>query len=161
MKIISHRGNLDGPNPAQENKIAYIDKAIDAGYHVEIDIRVKDGYLYTGHDFPQHRVPYGELAHRKRYLWVHCKDIESFFYAPDFKCFCHTNDPYVLVTPGSYPAYNGWVWVHDLELELTNLSIIPLLSKEDIDNFDLNRAKKIFGICTDYPNYLKEKLNDQ
>ena len=32
-------------------------------------------------------------------------------------------------------------------------------AKEDIDNFDLNRAKKIFGICTDYPDYLKDKTS--
>lgn len=159
MRIISHRGNLDGPNLARENTLKYIDEAIEAGFNVEIDLRAKDGLLHLGHDFAQHRVSYGELARRKRELWVHCKDIESFFYAPDFKCFCHTGDPFVLVSPGSYPEYNGWVWVHDLELELTNLSIIPLLSKEDIDNFDLSRANKIFGICTDYPYYLKEKLN--
>jgi glycerophosphoryl diester phosphodiesterase len=158
MRIISHRGNLDGPIPERENSLSYIDEAIEAGYNVEIDIRTEDGFLYLGHDFPQHRVPYGELYHRKRHLWVHCKDIQSFYYAPDFKSFCHTGDPFVLVTPGSYPRYQGWVWVHDLDLELTNLSIIPLLSKEDIDNFDLRRAKNIYGICTDYPNYLKSQL---
>lgn len=158
-RIISHRGNLNGPNPARENTISYIDEAIQAGFNVEVDLRVDNGSLHLGHDFAQHKVTYYDIAIRKRELWVHCKDIESFFYSPTFKCFCHTSDPFTLVTPGSYPNYQGWVWVHDLSLELTNLSIIPLISKEDIDDFDLDRTKTIFGICTDYPCYLKEKLN--
>lgn len=157
-RIISHRGNLNGPIPERENSLSYIDEAINANWHVEVDVRAKDGHIYLGHDFAQYDVKYGELHSRRRHLWVHCKDIQSFFYMPDFKCFCHTADPFCLVTPGSYPAYPGWVWVHDLSLELTNLSIIPLLSKEDIDNFDLDRAKNIYGICTDYPEYLKSKL---
>lgn len=53
------------------------------------------------------------------------------------------------------------MWVHDLSLELTEDSIIPLLSKEDIDNFDLERVENIYGICTDYPQYLEEQLYDK
>ena len=39
MILIAHRGNIDGPNPEMENNPQYIDKAIDSGYNVEIDVR--------------------------------------------------------------------------------------------------------------------------
>ena len=153
MIIISHRGNLDGPIPEKENTIQYIDDAIHEGYDVEIDIRVKDKLLYLGHDFAQYKITYKQVLLRSDKLWIHCKDIESFSYCKNFKSFCHTGDPFVLVS-------NVCVWVHDLNLKLTDISIIPLLSKKDIDNFDLSRAKNIYGICTDYPRYLKSKLNE-
>ena len=37
MKLISHRGNIDGPQPDRENSPNYINEAIEAGYNVEID----------------------------------------------------------------------------------------------------------------------------
>jgi len=38
MKLISHRGNLFGPNPTNENNPDYILNAIELGYDVEIDV---------------------------------------------------------------------------------------------------------------------------
>ena len=38
MKLISHRGNLEGPNPERENHPDYIYGALQAGYDVEIDV---------------------------------------------------------------------------------------------------------------------------
>ena len=40
MKIISHRGNLYGPNPELENKPEYILAAIKCNFRVEIDLWV-------------------------------------------------------------------------------------------------------------------------
>ena len=37
MILISHRGNLDGPQPENENRPDYIEKAL-LNYNVEIDI---------------------------------------------------------------------------------------------------------------------------
>ena len=37
LKIISHRGNIKGPQPDKENRPSYIDCAIGNGYQVEID----------------------------------------------------------------------------------------------------------------------------
>ena len=50
MKIISHRGNIKGPLPDQENRPSYIDCAMGSGYDVEIDLRIVDGELWLGHD---------------------------------------------------------------------------------------------------------------
>ena len=56
MKLISHRGNIKGPNPYRENTPTYIDCAIGNGYDVEIDVRSIDGELWLGHDEPQYKI---------------------------------------------------------------------------------------------------------
>ena len=38
MILISHRGNINGPNPEMENNPEYIQKALDLGYDVEVDV---------------------------------------------------------------------------------------------------------------------------
>ena len=38
MKLISHRGNLEGRKPELENNPEYIDEALSKGYDVEIDV---------------------------------------------------------------------------------------------------------------------------
>lgn len=50
MKIISHRGNLNGPNKQTENTIESIKLAINLGFDVEIDVWYIDNILYLGHD---------------------------------------------------------------------------------------------------------------
>ena len=46
MKLISHRGNIDGINIETENNPLQIDKVINLGYDVEIDLRIKDDKLF-------------------------------------------------------------------------------------------------------------------
>ena len=58
MILISHRGNLNGKIPENENCPDYIDKAIHSGYDVEIDIWMIDNELFLGHDGPQYKVIY-------------------------------------------------------------------------------------------------------
>ena len=50
LSIISHRGNLRGPKPEEENNPSYIDKAIEEYYEVEVDIRYTEGSFYLGHN---------------------------------------------------------------------------------------------------------------
>ena len=38
MIFIAHRGNLSGPQPENENKLAYIQAALDKGFSVEVDV---------------------------------------------------------------------------------------------------------------------------
>ena len=54
MKLIAHRGNINGPNKEKENKPEYIIEAINKGYYVEIDLWLIDDKLYLGHDNPQY-----------------------------------------------------------------------------------------------------------
>ena len=58
MKLISHRGNLNGPNKEHENHPDYIWEALQAGYEVEIDVWWVDGKFKLGHDEPQYDFPF-------------------------------------------------------------------------------------------------------
>lgn len=78
MRLISHRGNTSGPNRELENSPGYILQAIRAGYEVEIDVWYVDGKFRLGHDEPTYDFPYTLLEDYHRYLWIHCKDVESF-----------------------------------------------------------------------------------
>jgi len=49
--ILSHRGNLVGPNASTENRLAAIRAVLDCGWGVETDIRrAADGRFYISHD---------------------------------------------------------------------------------------------------------------
>jgi hypothetical protein len=52
MILISHRGNLNGPNPERENHPDYIWEALRAGFEVEIDVWWVEGKFKLGHDEP-------------------------------------------------------------------------------------------------------------
>ena len=84
MKLISHRGNINGPNKEQENHPDYITSALKQGYDVEVDVWLIDGNIVLGHDEPQYDLgpPQSEmwfnfLAPQSHKLWLHCKNLEA------------------------------------------------------------------------------------
>lgn len=49
--ILAHRANLQGPNPASENSIQTVRKALELGFGIETDLRrAGDGRFYISHD---------------------------------------------------------------------------------------------------------------
>ena len=56
MKLIAHRANIDGPDESTANEPKQIDKCIEQGYDVEIDVRYdpKTERLWLGHDEPKY-----------------------------------------------------------------------------------------------------------
>ena len=143
MKLISHRGNIKGPNPYRENAPTYIDCAIGNGYDVDIDLRSIDGELWLGHDVPQYKVEHSWLQPRKEYLWIHCKDIAAAKECWEYQSFCHTSDPYTYTSTGK-------IWLHDLSMKIDNNVIIPMI--DDIDYAPMNGQP--YAICTDHPHLL-------
>ena len=151
MKLISHRGNMDGQMPSKENRPSYIDSTMQLGIDVEVDLRFIDGDFYLGHDNPDYKVTIKWMELRKDQLWFHCKNIEAvleLLKQKDFKYFCHTSDNYVLTS-------TNHIWVHDLDGTIDENCIIPLLDKSDIVRYD---GAKPYAVCTDYINVYK-KLN--
>lgn len=146
MKIISHRGNIRGEIPNRENAPSYIDCAIGNGYDVEIDLRVVDGELWLGHDEPQYKVTHRWIRERRKNLWIHCKNIEAAKQSWNYQAFCHTGDSFVFTS-------TGHIWLHDLGSVVDQKTIIPLLSKDDIEKFS-HLYQNSFGVCTDYPALL-------
>jgi len=149
MKIISHRGNINGPIHEKENRPSYIDSAIQLGYDVEIDLRIIDNDFWLGHDEPQYKIELTWMRLRKDNLWFHCKDINSALILAkldeDFKYFCHSQEPYVCTS-------HKYLWIHDLTGKINDKCIIPLLSKEDIEKYNNTEP---YAICTDFVNLIK------
>lgn len=153
MVIISHRGNLEGISEERENNPYFIDECIKLGFDVEIDLRVKEGNLFLGHDLPQHEITIEWLLNRKNNLWVHIKEYEALQiileYKEKIRFFCHENDKYTLLS-------NGLVWCHDLENKMNNKCIIPLLSLEQVENY---KQTGFYGVCTDYVYVCDKKFS--
>jgi hypothetical protein len=142
MRYIAHRGNIAGPDPVNENKLEYIDKAIQQGYDVETDLRTRNKELYLGHDTPDYKVTIEWLLERRENLWIHIKDYDSLLAVMDtrLKYFCHEQDKYTLTS-------NGFIWSHDLKNKMNQKCIVPLLSKQSVIDYKQN---DFYAVCTDY-----------
>lgn len=143
MKLISHRGNINGIQKEYENRPSYIETAINLGYDVEVDIRIKDGKLFLGHDKPQYQLDIDWLEKHHRRLWLHCKDIEVMekFNLLDpngsnLNYFWHESDTMTLTSRGYIWAYPGKQPIKG------SIAVLPELND---DNVDL-----AYGICSDY-----------
>tara|TARA_X000000950_G_C13921158_1_gene663459 strand:+ start:16679 stop:17146 length:468 start_codon:yes stop_codon:yes gene_type:complete len=153
LKIISHRGNTSGPVPKNENLPSYIDKALEEGFDVEIDLRKIKDEFYLGHDKTDYKVSLEWLENRKENLWIHTKNFNAFESLLEinrnFIFFYYTSEPLVLVS-------NGKIWTHSpKKIANPKNCIIPLLGKTDLGK---SNVKNWFGVCTDFPILLKNNF---
>ena len=140
MILISHRGNIDGRFESYENEPTYVDRAIDEGYDVEIDVWYKDDRLWLGHDEPQFEISYEWIADRLERLWIHCKNVEAVeFFAQheyNYNFFWHQEDTLTLTS-------KGYVWVYPGKQPIKNsIAVMPEIHQEDVTD--------CFGICSDF-----------
>lgn len=148
--LLSHRGNLDGPDPASENAPAHIDRAINAGFKVEVDLRVVERRggkrLMFGHDGPQYEIDEEWIRVRRDDLLIHLKDFDALKYVArwhlPWHVICHSADPYTITS-------RGWPWLHDLALQPSPDTIVPLITLEQLRSYPHLRA--VGGVCTDFP----------
>lgn len=150
MIYISHRGNLDGPNPSQENNPIYIEQAINEGFSVEVDFRIKDGRLYLGHDEPQYEISFQWLQVLYRNLWIHCKDKEAFNFAlsKNLHCFWHNIDDYTITS-------EGYVWAYPGKESVGRFCILVMPDTIWINDEFL--SSKFLGICSDNIRRLRKR----
>jgi len=136
MKLISHRGNINGPNPEMENDPRYIENTLGKGFSVEVDVWSDGSDFFLGHDKPEHQV--SELFLRHGSIWCHAKDINTFYKLIEIgvHCFSHDQDEVALTTKGYFWSTFG--------NQMTNKSIcvMPPLGK-DVPNY-------VAGVCSDY-----------
>jgi hypothetical protein len=141
MILISHRGNIDGPNQYKENSPHYIKEALSLGYEVEVDVWCEDGCFWLGHDSPFYKTDYKFLMCEK--LWCHAKNIDAliemkkyaihyFWHEEDTVCLTSKN--YIWAYPGKQPIKNS-------------IAVMPELYKEDVH---LCR-----GVCSDFVSQYK------
>ena len=141
MILISHRGNISGPNPEQENRPEYIAEALKQGYDVEIDVWFKDNKFMLGYDEPQYEFPFELIDQAYPKLWIHCKNIDALSKLNELdpngskvNYFWHENDLGVLTS-------KSYIWS-------TNLINNGILVMPEL--FDRQPIETTMGICSDY-----------
>jgi|TARA_B110001454_G_scaffold212180_1_gene228674 hypothetical protein len=139
MILIAHRGNTAGINPERENTVAYINEALEKGYHCEIDICKWDndlGKFYLGHDEPTEVVDREWLKDNN--LWCHAKSYNALeaMMAMGIHCFFHKGDDYTLTS-------NGWIWAYPgMPGGVKTIAVHP-------EKLNPEEVKKFAGICGD------------
>ena len=137
MILISHRGNISGPNLDKENRPEYIQQALNEGYNVEIDVWYQDQGWFLGHDKPQHLINIEYL--KKSNIWCHAKNLEALYRMSHYDgliYFWHENDTATLTS-------NGYIWTYPGK-SLTPLSIAVL---PETNNTNISQAA---GVCSDF-----------
>jgi hypothetical protein len=141
MKLIAHRGNINGPNMTDENKPQYILDAINSGYYVEIDVWKIDDKLFLGHDNPVYLITQDFFTLQvKERVYAHAKNISALKWLVEnnINCFSHDKDTAVLTLQGELWTYPG--------NELTPLSICVMPEWYT----DIKSIENVAGICSDY-----------
>jgi hypothetical protein len=143
VKLISHRGNLSGPRPNEENNPNKINFVIQSGYDVEVDVWSVNSDLFLGHDEPKHLVGLQWFLNNKSKLWIHCKNIEALLELSQetLNVFWHQEDNFTLTSA-------GYIWTYPGN-KLTKRSI-AVMPENCSDEWSMTNLKKSFGICTDY-----------
>ena len=140
MKLIAHRGNINGPNPKLENKPDYLLEAIRCGYNVETDLWKIDDNLYLGHDSPEYEIDIQFLLSIKDNLYCHCKNIDALHFIitefPEIECFFHDKDDCVLTSKGKLWTFTG--------KQLTPMSICVMPEHSN------QTPIGCYGMCSDY-----------
>lgn len=153
MKFISHRGNLNGREPATENAIDQIDIVIFEGFDVEIDVWRIENNWFLGHDEPQYECDLSWLLDRSENLWCHAKNLEALhdmIHYPKLNCFWHQEDDYTLTS-------HGFIWTYPNQpiKEFSYKQIILLFDWND-DDIKIPHG----GICSDDISSYRKKYEN-
>lgn len=142
MKIISHRGNIDGKSQFENTK-EQINNAIDLGFDVEIDLWVIQDKLYLGHDGPENECGLDFLYYNSGKLWIHAKNLDAVSYLnkhDTLNWFWHDKDVMTLTS-------KGYIWSNIGEYIKEGITVS--LEFTEVPDY-------IMGVCSDEPiKYLK------
>ena len=155
MKIIAHRANLYGPSPETENTPAAIEKVIEHGFDVEIDLHFMYPYFYLGHDKPQYRVYLNQISEwsKSSTIYLHCKTLDGLtrvmsegVASSSLIPFFHDQDDCILLKSGK-------IWVHPKVFEdifwYYHLDKTIAVVNKPVEYKDM---EGLYGVCTDYAN---------
>lgn len=142
MIYLSHRGNLNGPDPKRENNPEAVKEVLKLGFQCEVDVWFSNGSFWLGHDRPQHQVDRSFLSDHK--LWCHAKDLATLHEMKSrghlMHSFFHQNDDATLTS-------QGWIWTFPGKplVSLRSICVLP-------EKFPKIDWKVAGGICTDFPD---------
>ena len=140
MKLISHRGNVEGRMESIENSPLYVDLAISKGYDVEIDVWHKENELWLGHDNPEYKIDFNWIQDRANKLWIHCKNTDAIiFFKESEYClnyFWHQKDDIALTSL-------NYIWAYPGKQPIKNsIAVMPEINNDD--------TSMCIGICSDF-----------
>ena len=151
MKWISHRGNISGRAPEQENRPDYVHSAIIKGFDVEVDAWVvtEEDRVFLGHLEPDFEVDLNFFKSRYDSLWIHCKNLralEFFLKHEELNCFAHSSDEPVVLTS------QGIMWTNIGQPLMPNsICVLPEVK--------LDKTKPLsdcYGLCSDFVEQFKQ-----
>lgn len=135
IKIISHRANINGPDPKIENHPDQIIK-VAKKFDVEIDVWYLNNCYSLGHDYPMYEIQESFLM--SEFLWCHAKNFEAMerMLYKKIHCFWHEEDKMTVTS-------KGIPWCYPNHFIKNGITVI----KENYYSTEIN----ILGVCTDYP----------
>lgn len=137
MIFIAHRGNTQGKNPELENKPDYLERALELGYDVEIDVWLSDksDEFLLGHDVGIHSIKKDWILQDG--IWCHAKTIKTLevLLSMKAKCFFHDSDDCTLTSTGHIWTFPG--------KEITSQSIL-------VDPDNVLSHVGCYAVCSDY-----------
>ena len=144
MKFISHRGNINGPDPLTENTPEKIDFVLSLGFDVEIDLWFVNQDFYLGHDKPKVLIDKSFLIDRDEHLWVHCKNIECLSKLKYWNVhyFWHQHDDVALTS-------QHFIWTYPKPVDHYCWNMVCLDFSPHVD-YNFYRSKYIHALCCDY-----------
>ena len=145
MILISHRGNLKGPDKEKENKPNYLMQAVKKGYDVETDVWFRDGKYFLGHDNPQYEVSVDFLKNQK--FWCHAKNQLALaeMLKNNIHCFWHEKDKVTLTS-------KNYIWAYPGNLLLKRgIDVMPENTKDwKVESYKPSST----GVCSDFIEFI-------
>ena len=140
MKLISHRGNTDGPRSDENDPRRLAHVLSRTPYDVELDLRRVGDRLFLGHDTPDYAIDADFLSKHKERLWIHAKNLEAlnWLLGSEFIYFWHQEDDYALTS-------NGKIWTYPGKRVCENSVIV---TPKGVMWPDV-----VHGICSDYVDH--------
>jgi hypothetical protein len=146
MKLIAHRGLINGPDINLENRPEHILKSLDDDYDCEIDLWIVNSDFYLGHDNPQY--PINPKFLDKFGLWIHAKNLSALRWltTTNLEYFWHQEDNFTLTS-------HNYIWTYPGK-ELTQRSVCVMPEWEDSTLQNI-RNINCYAICSDYVGVLR------
>lgn len=148
MKLIAHRGLMNGPDKTLENKPVQIETALSHEFDCEIDLWIINSEFWLGHDAPQY--PVNEQFLKTFGLWIHAKNLAALRWLTNSSLcyFWHENDKFTLTS-------NNFIWTYPgQELTQHSIAVMPEWNDPEFKNLLTN----CYGICSDYVVIIKNKV---
>lgn len=149
MRIIAHRGNTHGPDPATENTVATVRRVLEeTDLDVEIDVWRVDGVYLLGHDAPGEAFDVAEFDLPR--VWMHAKNVEAAAAlrrdVSRASVFAHDRDAFVLTNRGRPWVYPGAPATPDCVV------VMPEWSDPEMAT-----VGECHAVCTDFPFRLQAR----